>query len=51
MGRSGRAGGQPTGSAGVTIVVNGALDPEAVARQIRRILAGHGARTGEVVAV
>ena len=29
-----------------TIIVNGALDPEAVARQIRRILAGHDRRMG-----
>jgi hypothetical protein len=33
---------------GPTIVVNGALDPEAVARQIRRILAGHDRRVGLV---
>jgi hypothetical protein len=30
----------------VQITVNGALDPEAVARQIRRILAGHDRRMG-----
>lgn len=29
---------------GTTIIVNGALDPEAVARQIQRILAGHDRR-------
>lgn len=39
------ATGVGTGS-GVNIVVNGALDPEAVARQIRRILAGHDRRIG-----
>jgi len=38
-----RAGGS---SAGVTINVQGAIDPEATARQIRRILAGHAIRTG-----
>jgi hypothetical protein len=32
--------------AGPTIVVNGAIDPEATARQIRRILAGHDRRMG-----
>jgi phage-related protein len=31
---------------GINITVNGALDPEAVARQIRRILAGHDYRVG-----
>jgi hypothetical protein len=31
---------------GITINVNGALDPEAVARQIRRVLAGHAIRQG-----
>lgn len=31
---------------GPTIVVNGALDPEATARQIQRILAGHDRRVG-----
>jgi hypothetical protein len=33
-------------SPGISIVVNGALDPEATARQIRRILAGHDRRMG-----
>jgi uncharacterized protein YjbJ (UPF0337 family) len=37
---------QPTG--GINITVNGALDPEATARQIRRILAGHDRRMGLV---
>jgi hypothetical protein len=32
----------------VSITVNGALDPEATARQIRRILAGHNRRVGLV---
>jgi len=31
---------------GPTIIVNGALDPEAVARQIERILSGHTRRVG-----
>jgi len=31
---------------GTTVVVNGALDPEAVARQIGRILGGHNRRVG-----
>jgi len=31
---------------GPTIIVNGAVDPEATARQIRRILAGHDRRMG-----
>lgn len=31
---------------GVHVTVNGALDPEGVARQIRRILAGHDVRVG-----
>ena len=33
---------------GPTIIVQGALDPEAVARQIRALLAGHDRRTGLV---
>lgn len=35
-----------TTGGGVNIVVNGAVDPEATARQIRRILAGHDRRVG-----
>lgn len=35
-----------SGGGGVTIVVQGALDPEGVARQIRRILGTHGTRVG-----
>jgi hypothetical protein len=38
-------------SPGVQVNVYGALDPEAVARQIRRILDGHAARTGQAVAI
>jgi hypothetical protein len=33
-------------SGGINITVNGAIDPEATARQIRRILAGHDRRMG-----
>lgn len=39
------------GTPGPTIVVQGALDPEAVARQIQRILAGHNRRHGLRAAV
>jgi phage-related protein len=35
-----------SGGGSVVINVNGALDPEAVARQIRRLLGAHGRRTG-----
>jgi hypothetical protein len=38
-------------SSGLTVNVYGALDPEATARQIRRILEGHAARTGSGVAI
>lgn len=34
-----------------SIVVNGAIDPENVARQIRRILAGHNTRVGTATAI
>jgi hypothetical protein len=34
---------------GTTIIVNGALDPEAVARQIRNILGAHNSRMGYTV--
>lgn len=47
--RAGVVGAAPAARAaggGVSIVVNGALDPDAVARQIRRILSGHDRRTG-----
>jgi hypothetical protein len=37
--------------AGVSITINGAIDPEATARQIRRILAGHDRRVGSAGAV
>lgn len=42
------AGGRATTSSGggITINVNGALDPESVARQIRRVLDGHDRRVG-----
>jgi phage-related protein len=40
-----------TSSGGLTINVNGALDPEGVARQIRRILIGHQVRVGTSVGV
>jgi hypothetical protein len=38
------------GAAGVHITINGALDPEGVARQIQRLLAGHQRRIGVVAA-
>lgn len=50
---TGRTGTGRTGTAGgaaPTIVIQGALDPEAVARQIRRILRAHDRRTGNVSA-
>jgi phage-related protein len=43
----GHFGGQGAGaSTGPTFVINGAIDPEATARQIRRILQGHDRRVG-----
>jgi phage-related protein len=39
-----------TSSGGVTIVVQGALDPDAVARQIQRLVGGHTRRIGVNVA-
>lgn len=42
----GFASGRAATSGGVTINVNGALDPENVARQIRRIVDGHERRVG-----
>lgn len=48
MARGARAGGMP-GAGGITINVSGALDPEATARQILRILRGHGIRTGSAI--
>lgn len=38
--------GVPGGGGGLTVIVNGALDPEAVARQINRIVGGHDRRIG-----
>ena len=35
---------------GPTIVIQGALDPEAVARQIQRLMGGHTRRMGGAVA-
>jgi hypothetical protein len=43
------AGAMSTGGAGVTININGALDPVAVARQIRHILGADQRRRGGVV--
>jgi hypothetical protein len=39
------------GSAGVTINISGALDPEGVARQIRRVLGDHNVRMGRAATV
>lgn len=36
---------------GPTVVVNGALDPDAVARQIKLILGGHARRTGHLAGI
>lgn len=44
--RVGARGAGATAGGNVTINVTGAIDPEATARQIRRILAGHGRRVG-----
>lgn len=44
VGGAGRAARATPG--GITIQVTGALDPEAVARQIQRILDGHNRRVG-----
>lgn len=43
---SARGSARAGGGGGVTVNVNGALDPEAVARQIQRILSGHNRRVG-----
>jgi len=48
VGRSGGVGAAQSG--GVTININGALDPEGVARQVNRILGGHDRRIGRRVA-
>lgn len=50
-GRSGRLAAVPTAAAtssggGPTFIIQGAIDPEATARQIRRILGGHERRVG-----
>lgn len=42
----GQGTGATSGGGGITINVNGALDPESTARQIQRILAGHDRRMG-----
>jgi hypothetical protein len=54
LGRAGllaapRAAAGTTSPGGVSIVVNGALDPDAVARQIENILRGRGRRSGGTV--
>lgn len=41
-----RAGASTSTSGGITVNVTGAIDPEATARQIRRILRGHDRRQG-----
>lgn len=53
LGRSAgtRVGGATSSSGGVNITVNGALDPESVARQIQAILGGHGRRMGQLAAI
>lgn len=45
-----RPGTTATSPGGITINVSGAVDPEATARQIRRILAGHNRRIGGIAA-
>lgn len=47
--RSTRTSGASSGS--VNITINGALDPEAVARQIQRIVSGHSVRVGRAARV
>jgi hypothetical protein len=42
---------QSSAPGGVTVNVYGAIDPEATARQIRRILSGHAIRTGSGVGI
>lgn len=51
-GRSGRLTSRavPVSQGGPTIVVQGALDPEAVARQIQRLMGGHTRRMGGAAA-
>lgn len=43
-----RAGGAPGSSGAPTIVIQGALDPEGVARQVIRLLDAHGTRVGHI---
>lgn len=53
LARSSRLGGataRAATSSGPTIIINGALDPEGVARQIRRYLQGHSVRVGSAAA-
>jgi hypothetical protein len=49
-GRSGRLTATPMVAGGPTIVIQGALDPEAVARQVQRLLGKHDRRIGVTVA-
>ena len=48
IGTRGLTAASSTGGAGVVINISGALDPDAVARQIERILAGRSRRVGGV---
>jgi hypothetical protein len=36
----------PASSGGIVINITGAIDPEATARQVRRLLGGHDRRMG-----
>ena len=45
-----RAGARSSGGGGTTINISGAIDPEATARLVQRILDGHGRRVGLRVA-
>jgi hypothetical protein len=48
-GASTRSGGTTKAApAPITVIVNGAIDPEATARQIKRILSAHDRRTGGI---
>jgi Mrp family chromosome partitioning ATPase len=44
-----RAAAGTSSGGGISIVVNGALDPDAVGRQIESILRGRGRRSGPVI--
>jgi hypothetical protein len=46
---AGRSAPASSAGGGISIVVNGALDPDAVARQIESLLRGRGRRTGGVI--